>query len=224
MMPEVSVKSAFEDFVQSEAFPCVGAKSALVRDAITLCEAREFDNPGSDLDIYRALARFGSDILDPEGPLVQSFVVVFNGPGEPMEEIAFERQMWNRIQSLHNLDVACGNAWDESTSHDPTSPHFSLSLGGQSYFVIGLHPGASRSARRFSRPALVFNSHEQFERLRADGRYDRMQKVIRERDRALDGEINPMVADFGLGAEAAQYSGRQVDRSWVCPFAKKDVA
>ena len=84
--------------------------------------------------------------------------------------------------------------------------------------MIGLHGGASRLARRLPFPALVFNSHRQFEQLRADGRYAKMQAATRERDIALQGSINPNLADFGRASEARQYSGRAVDSGWVCPF------
>lgn len=214
---------AFCDFIRSDRFPCVGAKSALVRDAITIHLAGALDQAAQDLEIHRALGRFGNDTLDLDGPVVQSFVVIFDGP-RTLSEKRFEKHLWTRLQCLHNLDVAQGNGWTAETSADPASPHFSFCLSGQAYFVIGLHPGASRPARRFHRPAMVFNSHEQFERLRADGRYGRMQEVIREREEEFFGGINPMLNDFGLGAEAAQYSGRQVDETWTCPFSRKDVA
>ncbi len=222
-MNKPSTNDEFQDFIRSDRFPCVGAKSALVRDAITCVEVGAFDTTLSDLDIHRALLAFGRDTLDLDGPIVQSFVVLFDGP-RGLDERGFEKCLWDRLQSLHNIDVSAGHEWTEDTSDDPASAHFSLSLGGQAYFVIGLHPGASRAARRFPRPALVFNSHEQFERLRRDGRYDKMREVIRARETQINGGINPMLKDFGLGGEAAQYSGRRVDGDWSCPFAKKDVA
>ena len=74
----------------------------------------------------------------------------------------------------------------------------------------GCTPRASRDARRTPTPTLVFNLHEQFEALRASGRFPRMRDKIRERDDQLQGSINPMVADHGETSEARQYSGRQV--------------
>ncbi len=65
---------------------------------------------------------------------------------------------------------------------------------------------------------MVFNSHHQFDRLRADGRYGRMQAAIRKRDGALQGSINPNLADFGDASEARQYSGREVEPDWRCPL------
>ena len=95
-------------------------------------------------------------------------------------------------------------------SSDPADPHFSFSFGGQALYVIGMHAKSSREARRFRWPALVFNPHEQFERLRADGKWKHMQETIRHRDLVLQGTINPMLSDFGEHSEARQYSGRIV--------------
>jgi FPC/CPF motif-containing protein YcgG len=64
----------------------------------------------------------------------------------------------------------------------------------------------------------VFNPHEQFERLRADGHWKRMQETIRRRDLELQGSINPMLSDFGEQSEARQYSGRAVEDNWRAPF------
>ncbi len=80
-----------------------------------------------------------------------------------------------------------------------------------------MHAGASRIARCFRHPVLVFNSHRQFEQLRADGRYAKLQQATRERDRAMQGSINPNLADFGAASEARQYSGREVEEDWQCP-------
>lgn len=57
-------------------------------------------------------------------------------------------------------------------------------------------------ARQFPSPVLVYNSHRQFEELRADGRYKKMQKATCQRDIALQGSINPNLADFGCNSEA----------------------
>ena len=61
----------------------------------------------------------------------------------------------------------------------PSDQHFAFSAGGTAYFIVGLHPAASRDARRTPTPTLVFNLHEQFEELRASGRFPRMRDKIR---------------------------------------------
>ena len=68
---------------------------------------------------------------------------------------------------------------------------------------------------------MVFNLHDQFERLREEGKYERMREAIVERDRALAGDVNPMLARHGSVSEARQYSGRQVDEDWSPPFTDK---
>ena len=65
---------------------------------------------------------------------------------------------------------------------------------------------------------MVFNLHDQFEKLREGGRYERMRDAILERDRQLAGNINPMLARHGESSEARQYSGRMVGDDWKCPF------
>ena len=215
-----NMRSMFEAFVQSEAFPCVGAKSALSFGTIDFYEGGRIDRPADDLPLYKAICAF-IDTLDLETPVVQSFVAIFQQPSD-MDEKAFEEALWNRLQSLHNIDAATGHEWSRSAVADPGSPHFSMSLGGRSFFVIGLHPNASRLARRFEYPALVFNSHEQFEKLRSEGRFETMKKIIRKRDIALEGDINPMLADYGENSEARQYSGREVRGNWRCPFKAQE--
>lgn len=216
------ITNSFQQFIQSSEFPCVGAKSALARDALSVLPVGKIDSAADDVEIHRGLRDF-SEKLDHQSPIVRSFVVIFDGPDD-LDEEAFETALWNRLQSLHNLDVVSGQPWNEAVDHDPESPHFSLSIGGEPFFVIGLHPNASRPARRFEKPALVFNSHLQFEKLRADGRFDKMKEIIRKRDEALAGSINPMLNDHGDASEARQYSGRAVDPEWKCPFAPKEVA
>lgn len=212
----------FKDFVRADDFPCVGAKSALALDNLVLTEAQDIESAAEDLDIHAALKAFGEN-LDPNSAAVQSCVILFHGPRE-LDEAAFEKALWNRLQCLHNLDVAAGEAWTDEVDRDPDSAHFGMSIGGHAYFVVGLHPHASRPARRFAFPALVFNSHEQFERLKEEGRFYKMQEIIRERDAELAGDINPMLENYGEASEARQYSGRAVDENWKCPFAVREPA
>jgi len=43
----------------------------------------------------------------------------------------------------------------------------------------------------------VFNLHEQFERLRARGKFETIKQIIRAREMACQGSINPMI-DFSI--------------------------
>ena len=68
---------------------------------------------------------------------------------------------------------------------------------------------------------LVFNLHDQFEVLRAQGKYETMREKIMVRDEAVAGSRNPMLARHGQSSEARQYSGRMVGSDWKCPFHYK---
>ncbi len=68
---------------------------------------------------------------------------------------------------------------------------------------------------------MVFNLHAQFERLRNEGRYEKLRASILQRDEALAGSINPMLSRHGETSEARQYSGRQVGPEWRCPFTPR---
>ena len=159
------------------------------------------------------LGRYIAD-YDPADAGFQTFVAAF--PQQPGgDEHAFEADLWALLQRLHDLDPA---GWDPSCSSDPSSDTFSLSLHGRAFYIVGLHPDSSRLARRAPYATVVFNLHDQFERLRGMGAYRRVRDRIRRRDLALQGSVNPMVEDFGSRSEARQYSGRAVGEAWRCPF------
>lgn len=208
---------SFSDFIAKKDYPCVGAKSALAKGQLQCLVARDIRSNWNDLEIITALDQFAESYA--ENPtMFQSFVVIFEcDPG--LSEQEFEAALWARLQSLHEKDHFGGYRYDTSVNADPQHPEFSLSFGGEAFFVVGLHPGASRRARRFSKPTMVFNLHDQFERLRETGRYTKMRKTILERDRRWSGSVNPMLAVHGSVSEARQYSGREVGNDWACPFA-----
>ena len=206
----------FRAHIAQARFPCVGAKSALAKGLLEIVIAFDMRSAWDDLRIHDRLVGWAETYRDdPEG--LRSIAVIFSQPSD-LDESEFERLLWERLQSFAEKDNWLGQPYDSTVSSDPGDPHFSLSFGGQAYFVVGLHPAASRPARRFSHPVMVFNLHDQFEQLRAGGRYERMREAIMERDRQLAGEINPMLARHGESSEARQYSGRMVGEDWECPF------
>jgi uncharacterized protein len=213
---------SFRDFIQNPAFPCVGAKSALSRGQIRIVVARDLTSGWDDLRIYPALLAFVSRYRREPG-LFRSFAVIFEGP-TALSEAAFERHLWARLQSLSDKDAWLGLPYDARVQAHPDDPHFALSLGGEGFFVVGLHPHASRKARRFAAPTLVFNLHDQFARLRAQGRYGRLRERILARDVAYSGSANPMLSAHGEASEARQYSGRAVEPDWTCPLQPRKEA
>jgi FPC/CPF motif-containing protein YcgG len=202
--------------VGDRAFPCVGAKAALARGTLRVLACRSIESAWDDVRIHDGLLRFAADYRDDPG-LFRSFAVVFEGP-DNLDEAAFERALWQRVQSLSDKDVWRGQGYDPRVSPDPSNPHFSLSFGGEAFFIVGLHPNASRPARRFAHPTMVFNLHDQFETLRSEGKYETMREKIMIRDEAVAGSRNPMLARHGEASEARQYSGRVVPDDWSPPY------
>ena len=207
----------FLAFIGGEDFPCVGAKAAANRDGIRFVVARDFGSAWDDLRIMPNLFDIAASYRADPVPF-QSLVVLFEA-GAPADEAGFERQLWARLQSLTDKDQWLGQRPDPRVAHDPSDPHFAMSFGGEAFFVVGLHPRASRPARRFATPAMVFNLHDQFETLRAEGRYEKLRTSIIDRDVAVAGSVNPMLANHGSISAARQYSGRAVETDWVCPFS-----
>lgn len=209
----------FLDFVGDDNFPCVGAKSALARGSIETHNLAALGDTDNDQQILDGLTQFVAmiDASDDDSSAVHSYVAIFSGPCD-LDELGFEAAIWAQLWRLHQLDIREGNRPADDVSSDTNSPQFSLSLAAHPFFLIGLHPHASRIARRFSHPALVFNSHRQFERLKQDGRFEKMQAATRSRDIDLQGSLNPNLAEFGEASEARQYSGREVEAGWRCPY------
>jgi FPC/CPF motif-containing protein YcgG len=127
--------------------------------------------------------------------------------------------MWQRLQGIRDHD---NHSWDHRVSCNPSDSNFSFSVKGEAFYVVGLHPGSSRKARQFRHPAIVFNPHSQFEKLRATEKYSIMKETVRKRDVAFSGSVNPMLADFGESSEVYQYSGKAYDETWKCPFISSD--
>lgn len=223
MLIDDRTRTAGEDELRARIadaeFPCVGAKSALARGTLKTLVCHSLASGWDDVLIHRELMEWAGDYrADPTG--LRSLAVVFSGPDD-LNETDFETLMWERIQSFADKDHWLGQRYDHRVSADPADSHFSLSFGGEAFFVVGLHPAASRPARRFPRPTLVFNLHAQFEQLREEGKYERMRTKILDRDVALAGSLNPMLSRHGETSEARQYSGRAVGEGWACPFRDK---
>ena len=214
-----ALSRSLAEHIGAAEFPCVGAKAALSQGGLRCVTLGRLGDRANDALLLDALEGFAAELdqLDGEDLTLHSLAAVFDGPDDTDEQ-RFEALLWSQLQRLHALDVRRGHGWSPDVGRDPDAPDFSLSLAGHPFFVIGLHSGASRIARRLPNPAMVFNSHSQFDRLRADGRYERMQKAIRQRDTELQGSINPNLADFGTAPETRQYSGRAVEKDWRCPF------
>jgi FPC/CPF motif-containing protein YcgG len=208
---------AFRSFVLDERYPCLAARAALHRNTYRFGTYERLDDEDVTHGLMRDLYAFVAERRG-IGESFSTFIAAFR-EGVPGGERGFETALWSQLQRLHVLDRAF-HLWDPQVSDDPAAPDFSFSLAGNAFFVVGLNPKASRDARRFAWPTLVFNAHAQFEQLKQDGRFASLQRKIRERDIALQGSMNANLADFGHHSEARQYAGREVEPGWECPFRR----
>jgi FPC/CPF motif-containing protein YcgG len=206
--------AAFRGYVADASFPCVGARSALNRGRLAFGAYGRLGDGDAAAPLCDALGAFSAQHPDPGSDPV-SFVALFEDDGA--SEAAFVDALWRQLRQVHAVD-ARAHDWDPTVSADPADGDFSFSVGGRAFFVVGLHPNASRLARRAPFPCLVFNFHGQFEAMKANGRYAGLQRATRARDVALQGFINPALARFGDASEARQYGGDATGADWVCPF------
>jgi FPC/CPF motif-containing protein YcgG len=218
MRTEQEVEDAFHSFIGDPRYPCLAARGVWQRRDYQLNVYGTLGSAAASEALAAHLAAFARDpARSAEDYRFAAFVAVFTGPA-PASEVEFERGLWHQLQQLHERDDPEAE-WDPAVSADPSDPRFSFSFAGTALFVIGLHPESSRLARRFQWPALVFNPRSQFQRLRRDGRFDRLRDLTRARDVDLQGSANPNLSNFGERSEARQYSGRDTSQEeWRCPF------
>lgn len=213
-----NISREYAAFLQSDNFPCVAAKAALQRKQVRTLVVGHMACPADDMRILDFVYQFVDDFRKSETSF-HSAAVIFQQP-ENISEDNFEMYMWQRLQSLSDKD-ACNFPFDARVSLNPNSPDFSFSLKSEAFFVIGLHPASSRPGRRFKYPALVFNPHAGFDQMRAQNQYEKMKNIVRKKDLAISGSINPMLDDFGNSSEAFQYSGKKYSALWECPLQIK---
>jgi FPC/CPF motif-containing protein YcgG len=211
------VVRALELMVTHAEFPCLGAKSVFRRGSVAHVVLDDMTDPDVPAQLLERLAAFARSIEGDNG--FHSFIATFRGP-MPADEAGFEASLFALLQRLHDAD---DQSWADGVGSDPNDPHFAFSAGGTAYFIVWLHPAASRVARRAPLPTLVFNPHDQFEQLRTEGRFEGMRAKIRRRDEDLQGFANPMVADHGESSEAMQYSGRRHAPGWEPPLDVHDA-
>lgn len=211
-----SIQNEFKKYILEDDHPCIMAKSLFKMENYHM-------NTYNDMFDKKSLRILFEDInnyinqYDFNGNQFESFIAVFPN-NHFANEIDFENALWNTLQTLHELDDC---EWDKTVSDDCESPEFSFSLGGRAFYIVGLHPESSRMARQAPYTTLVFNLHHQFEKLREMGTYSSVRDTIRKNDEALQGNINPVLEDYGADTETKQYSGRNVEENWKCPFHKK---
>ncbi|WBL22749.1 guanitoxin biosynthesis heme-dependent pre-guanitoxin N-hydroxylase GntA [Zunongwangia sp. HRR-M8] len=203
----------FKEFIIGEDHPCIMAKTVFSMDKVNLNIYKDLGNIEFTRNLYSDLKTYINN-YDFESNDFETFIAIFPESVD-LNEMEFEEQLWLQLYLVNNMDEY---DWDPMVSSNPQDENFSFSIAGKSFYVVGLHSNSSRKARRAPYTAIAFNLHWQFEKLREMGTYQRVRDAIRDRDKQLQGTINPMLEDFGTHSEARQYSGRKVEKDWECPF------
>ncbi|PVW16248.1 guanitoxin biosynthesis heme-dependent pre-guanitoxin N-hydroxylase GntA [Marixanthomonas spongiae] len=213
-VPTISqLEKEYHQFIVAHDHPCIMAQSVFKMGAVELHSYNSFGTKKTARNLVADIQAY-VDGYDWESNDFVTFLAVFP-TAHFTSETAFEKQLWEQLQHIHESDT---KAWDETVSNNPEDDTFSFSIAGKAFYIVGMHPNSSRIARQTPYVTLAFNLHWQFEKLRKMGSYDTVKQRIRERDKALQGSINPMLEDFGSSSEARQYSGRKTEKEWKCPF------
>ncbi|MFD8157807.1 guanitoxin biosynthesis heme-dependent pre-guanitoxin N-hydroxylase GntA [Streptomyces malaysiensis] len=215
----VDARDEVERFILGDRFACLAGRSAWRKGGIT---HRHYDLMGSD-DSARLMALDLADFVgsaDWSHRSFTSFIATFERP-RGVDELRFEELLWEQLQLLHEQDSR-SYRWAAGRSSDPQAREFAYSVAGHPFFVIGLHETHRRWGRRPPFPMLAFNSHEQFDRIKAAEMWDRLAEKIRKQDIQLQGDINPNLLEYEELSEARRYSGRPKPADWQCPFTARE--
>jgi uncharacterized protein len=199
-------------------FPCLGARSAFRSGSYLF-------NVHTDLRTEQGLRSVAADLRHFAGVRQQmgnfyTYIASFLEPARIDSESRWDEVVWDFLQRLHGIDE---DSWDPRWSKDPDQYDFALSFAGLGQLVVALYPGASRYARRFAWPTLVFNPPEQDRaNFPDDESFLRFQNKIRARDARLQGSVNPSLPPTLDDPQAPGFSGMPVDGSWHCPLTIRD--
>jgi FPC/CPF motif-containing protein YcgG len=197
------MKDALLSFIMNKNFPCVMAKAVASKGMLSLNQIPEIE---TDATVRTVLEKFYQfiDNYRKRPERLSSFILAVD-KDYSFEE--FENMFWAFLKKLNELDKE-KFCHDPRVSGDVNDNNFSFSVKEEAFFILALHPDSPRLSRRFQRPAIVFNPHQQFENLRITGIFNRIKEIIRKRDFLLQGSSNPMLNDFGDKSEIYQYMGR----------------
>ncbi|MEU8686841.1 guanitoxin biosynthesis heme-dependent pre-guanitoxin N-hydroxylase GntA [Streptomyces sp. NPDC048611] len=218
MTVDVSAATEVGQFLLGDSFPCLAGRSAWRQGGITHRHYTWFGDDSSAEQMAADLQEY-VEAVDWAAKPFTSFVATFSGPLD-LSEVEFEQSLWQQLQAVHDHDSR-HHSWAKGYDPDPQSGAFAYSVAGHPFFVIGLHETHSRIGRRPPFPMLAFNSHHQFDRIKAAGLWDRLAEKIRKQDIELQGNINPNLLEYEKLSEARRYSGRPKPADWACPFSAR---
>src|SRR5690606_15369143 len=156
------MKELLSQFIFQKDFPCIMAKSLFKNGHVAIYSARDLLSPVTQNFILEEMYQFIEKFRAAPEKL-SSFMIALDLKGLSFQE--FEKIFWKFLSDLYLMDKA-NYGHDPRVSSNPDDGDFSFSIKEESFFILGLHPKSPRKSRRFSIPTIVFNPHEQFERLR----------------------------------------------------------
>ena len=198
---DLDIVNHFQAHIQSAQFPCPMAQSALFGGGLTVGIYDGLDDADSLIELYKDAERWNA--RGGRSGYV-SFLAAFRRQ-IASEQDRFHSVLWKVLGTLRLMDTAISPA-PPGTSDDINAPDFAFSLYGSAFFVVGLSPVSPRISRRTRFEGFALNPHDQFEKLRAERKMERIQQISRKKDLALQGSTNPLLASHGEISAAHQYS------------------
>ena len=196
-----NIKIQMSELITKKNYPCMAAVKSLFKNDYEIGIYKDFGSMNSSLQLATDLMNYAKNYEITKSPYF-TFWAVFSD-AQDMTDEDFEARLWKELSGLASRPEF-PQEWDPQFSSNPEDKNFCFSLGGQAFFVVGLHKNSVRDSRKFQYPTLVFNLYEQF----------------RQRDEKFQGYANPVVVENGNDWEAIQFSGRHNTNEWKCPFAK----
>lgn len=199
------MKSELIKFINQTNFPCIMAKTVSRIGWLQTLTLKDIENEENIIKFQKNMYHF-IDHYHSSADTLHSFVLMIENKHYQSFE-CFEEKFWNFLIKIDYFDKILYHH-DDRVHSDPQSDNFSFSLMEEAFFILALHPNSPRRSRQFSLPAIVFNPHQQFEKLRTNGVFVKIRDIIRKKDKLLQGFSNPMLSDFGDKSEVYQYTGR----------------
>ncbi len=211
---------AIQNTVRARNYPCVPAILSVEKHQYLVGIYSGFGTGIFADEFYRDLMYFKEEQKNKNMPYL-SFWAIFMEP-QKMSETEFETALWHELSSLSALSDP-STPWDPRFSSHPDDKNFCLSFGGEAVFAVGMHANSTRAARRFPWPTIVVNMYSQFTDMMEEDLFEEVVRKNREREMRYAGSLNPMVVKYGNEREAIQFSGKENDPEWNCPYKSPQI-
>jgi uncharacterized protein len=127
----------------------------------------------------------------------------------------FRREFWILLKKIAKMQAEYFG-YAEGYSPVLNDSNFSFSFAGVSTFIAAFFNDSPRVSRRFGYTTLVFNIREQFNKLKAEGKFEAFKSAVKKREEKVQNNFNTNLSDFGSESEWRQYDS--IDTQSACPF------